>query len=246
VSNKKSNKIYLVVKGRQPGLYTEWFGPRGAAEQVADLSGAVYKGFYTRETAAHWLRQFDRATLACLPPSLRDLLKSARRIDMQNFQLTISQDNYWTDDQNWRFADRYTLYKNGWAVKSLFGRFVAHSPNISLQNIAGQAAWVFADEDTNPIIYAGQDLRQKYGIDKAYRPYSLNDKLIFIAQKGDKYFVVYNGRRATPEFDHVIVAYCCEGVLYSVQGGLGKYLFSANRNGQSYLVEITASVLHYP
>ena len=73
------------------------------------------------------------------------------------------------------------------------------APNLRLQNIAGQAAWEFANEDTNTIIYAGQDLRQKYTIYKAYRPYSLNDKLIFIAQKGDKYFVVYNGRRATPK-----------------------------------------------
>jgi ribonuclease HI len=75
MSPKKSNKIYLVVKGRQPGLYTEWFGPGGAAEQVTGLPGAVYKGFYTNETAAQWLRQFDQATLAGLPPSLHDLLE---------------------------------------------------------------------------------------------------------------------------------------------------------------------------
>ena len=76
MSPKKSNKIYLVVKGRQPGLYTNWFGPGGAAEQVTGLPGALYKGFYTDEAAAHWLRQFDRATLASLPPSLRDLLET--------------------------------------------------------------------------------------------------------------------------------------------------------------------------
>jgi hypothetical protein len=175
-----------------------------------------------------------------------DPSKSARRIDWENFQLSIGQDNYWTNAKDWRFADRYTLYKNGRAVKSLFGTITGHSPNISLQNIAGQAAWEFADDDTNTIIYAGQDLRQLYGIDKAYRPYSLNGKLIFIAQKGDKYFVVYEGRRATPEFDSVIVAYCCEAVLYSVQAGQGKYLFSAKRNGQNLLVEITTSDLNNP
>ena len=56
MSNKKSKKIYLVVKGRQPGLYTEWFGPGGAAEQVKDFPDAVYKGFYTREAAVQWLQ----------------------------------------------------------------------------------------------------------------------------------------------------------------------------------------------
>lgn len=75
MSPKKSKQLYLVVKGRQPGLYTEWFGPGGAAEQVTGLPGSLYKGFYTKESAAHWLRQFDRATIAGLPPSLRDLLE---------------------------------------------------------------------------------------------------------------------------------------------------------------------------
>jgi hypothetical protein len=176
----------------------------------------------------------------------RDPSKSSRRIDMDNFQLFIGQDNYWTGVRDWLFMDRYTLYKNGWAVKSLFGRFTAYSPNISLQNIASQAAWEFADDKTNTIIYAGQDLRRLYGIDKAYAPYSLNNKLIFIAQKGGKYFVVYDGVRLTPEFDHVMVAYCCESVLDSVKAGHGKYLFSAKRNGGSLLVEITVSVLSDP
>ena len=76
MSPKKSNKIYLVVKGRRPGLYTQWFGPGGAAEQVKDFTGAVYKGFYTPSAAAQWLRALDRTTLAGLPPALRDLLES--------------------------------------------------------------------------------------------------------------------------------------------------------------------------
>ena len=85
MSPKKANKIYLVVKGRQPGLYTRWFGPGGAAEQVTDLPGALYKGFYTAEAAAHWLRQFDRATLASLPPALRQMLETGlAQPDQQN------------------------------------------------------------------------------------------------------------------------------------------------------------------
>jgi ribonuclease HI len=78
MSPKKSNKIYLVVKGRQPGLYTRWFGPGGAAEQVTDFTGAIYKGFYTAEAAALWLRLLDPATLARLPAALRALLESGQ------------------------------------------------------------------------------------------------------------------------------------------------------------------------
>lgn len=78
MSPKKSNKIYLVVKGRQPGLYTEWFGPGGAAEQVKDFPNAVYKGFYTAEAAAQWLRELDPAVTARLPAALRELLETGQ------------------------------------------------------------------------------------------------------------------------------------------------------------------------
>ena len=78
MSPKKSKSLYLVVKGRRPGLYTEWFGPGGAAEQVKDFNGAVYKGFYSTEAAAVWLRKLDRATLTALPPALRELLETAQ------------------------------------------------------------------------------------------------------------------------------------------------------------------------
>ena len=76
MSPKTTKQLYLVIKGRQPGLYTQWFGPGAAAEQVKDFPNAVYKGFYTREAAVQWLQTLDRQTLAALPPSLRQLLKS--------------------------------------------------------------------------------------------------------------------------------------------------------------------------
>jgi len=75
---QKSKQLYLVVKGRQPGVYTEWFGPGGAAEQVKDLPGAIYKGFYSTEAAAQWLRELDPAALARLPATLRQLLESSQ------------------------------------------------------------------------------------------------------------------------------------------------------------------------
>jgi ribonuclease HI len=68
-------QLYLVIHGRQPGIYTQWFGPGQAAEQVADFSEAIYKGFYTREEALNWLREFPLETLLKLAPRLVEYLE---------------------------------------------------------------------------------------------------------------------------------------------------------------------------
>ncbi|GAB6907482.1 Ribonuclease H [Desulfosarcina cetonica] len=44
-------KYYAVAVGRQPGIYTQWFGPAGAKAQVDGVVGARYKGFPTIEEA---------------------------------------------------------------------------------------------------------------------------------------------------------------------------------------------------
>ena len=51
--------IYVVVKGRQPGVYKTWSGERGAAKQVQGFPGAIYKGFTRREEARAWLSTLD-------------------------------------------------------------------------------------------------------------------------------------------------------------------------------------------
>ena len=47
--NKK--RFYTVVRGRVPGIYTSWFGPSGAEEQIRGYAGAIYRGFATMEEA---------------------------------------------------------------------------------------------------------------------------------------------------------------------------------------------------
>lgn len=49
--------FYAVVKGHQPGIYTEWSGINGAEVQVKGFSGAVYKGFSTRAEADTWFKE---------------------------------------------------------------------------------------------------------------------------------------------------------------------------------------------
>ena len=162
-----------------------------------------------------------------------------QRVGLDDWQLTIGRDVYWTRNSDGLLPlTRYTLYRNRRAVKSLWGEFGGHSPNLSLQEIGGQAAWEFADDRRATVIYAGRDVRRLYGLDKAYRPYGLAGKLILIGQRDDHYFVVYDGKKIGPDFDSVVIAYCCETMLYSVHAGQGRYLFSGVRDGQHYLVEI--------
>jgi ribonuclease HI len=64
----KKKHYYAVVKGRRPGIYTQWTGTGGAEEQIKSYPGAVYRGFATREEAQHYLR--TGGGVMPLPPML--------------------------------------------------------------------------------------------------------------------------------------------------------------------------------
>lgn len=162
--------------------------------------------------------------------------------DLENWKLTIGRDLY-TTSSHWSAITRfttYTLYWNQAPVKSMQTMFDAYSPNLLLEAIAGKAAWELADREMATIIYDGVDLRDKYGLEQAYRPYALANKLIFMGQDDKQYFIVYDGHQIGPTFDNIWISYCCEGVLYSVYFGEGRYIFRGKRDGKYYLVEVTA------
>ena len=69
-----NKQYYVVIHGRQPGLYDQWYGTGGAAEQVDGWADAVYKGFYTLQEAAAWLGELHAETIPGLPPDLVNLL----------------------------------------------------------------------------------------------------------------------------------------------------------------------------
>jgi len=52
----KPKKYYAVVRGHTPGIYTAWFGPGGAEEQIRGYAGARYKGFPSLTEARQWLK----------------------------------------------------------------------------------------------------------------------------------------------------------------------------------------------
>jgi hypothetical protein len=162
--------------------------------------------------------------------------------DMENLRLTIGDDIYETRINDNLFPkQKYTLYKNGNAVQSLSGEFFTFSPNRSLQNIGGKAVWEFSDGNTATVIYDGTDVRNLYDLDKAYSPYGIDGKLIFVGEKDSNYFIVYDGHKVGSNFDKVMIAYCCEPMLWSVQYGKGRYLFWSLKNEQWHITEITSS-----
>ena len=52
----KSKKYYAVARGARPGIYTAWFGPGGAEEQIRGVAGAFYRGFASLAEAQEWLK----------------------------------------------------------------------------------------------------------------------------------------------------------------------------------------------
>jgi ribonuclease HI len=53
------NKFYAVARGRNPGIYTQWFGETGAEAQINGFPRARFKGFTTLDEAREWLDTFD-------------------------------------------------------------------------------------------------------------------------------------------------------------------------------------------
>ena len=48
-------KYYAVARGRNPGIFTAWFGPGGAEAQIRTYPGARYKGFPSLAEAREWM-----------------------------------------------------------------------------------------------------------------------------------------------------------------------------------------------
>jgi len=62
-------KFYAVAVGRQPGIYTQWFGDAGAQYQVIGFQGARYKRFSTREEAQGFIQDWRSGEQMRVKPS---------------------------------------------------------------------------------------------------------------------------------------------------------------------------------
>jgi hypothetical protein len=207
-----------------------------------EAAGLIWQECQTEEYLSSW----QQAEL-CLgvnekDQDVEDGFSSSKRTDYDDYWLQIGQDIYQTKRLGGFLSfDVYLLTKNNWPISLQLGQFTAHSPNIGLYDVAGKAAWEFVTLDKPTIIYDGRNLRQRYNLDQAHSPYSLNGKLVFLAQQDDNYFVVYDGKRLTPDYEDIVHAYCCETSMYSPVVHQGFYFFYANRDGKRTFMMLTSS-----
>mgnify|MGYP001033396778 CR=1 FL=1 len=210
------------------------------SETVLDEVGLVWRECDTSQGGYLDWKQAE-ACFGRPPPvwSDDDKRNSGTRTE-DDLRLTVGDDTYETRAHGVAFLSWSTLYQNGRALHAVFDGSDFHPPNISLRNVAGKVAWEFTGEHQQLIIYDGRDTRSLYDLDAAYRPYEIAGKLLFVGKKDEKYFVMYDGQRIGPEFDQIIIAYCCEIALYSVRYGQFRYSFWGTRGDGRYVVEITA------
>jgi ribonuclease HI len=74
-------KIYVVAKGKKPGIYTAWAGKGQAQEQVTGQGGAVYKSFSSAGPAVEWLETVEGHHPA-LMTELKKLPGASRRSEV--------------------------------------------------------------------------------------------------------------------------------------------------------------------
>jgi hypothetical protein len=228
----------LYLRGVRPTCRAYYADTATSAVEAAGLS---WQECLVRADVEEW-----QQAEACLghPTLGRDNADLARQGERtpHGHRLTIGADVYATREIATPIPNLniYTLSVNGRPQKLFLGRFTTYSPDVGLENLTGRAAWTFDDGHVATVVYDGADLRKVYGFEAVYAPYVIRDRLIFVARQDGQYFVVYDGRRLGPVFDRILIAYCCEPAAYSARGGSGRYTFRGERNGERYMVEISA------
>ena len=89
----KKKKYYAIAAGRNPGIYIEWFGDRGAEAQVKGFQGAVFKGFATKQEAQAFMDAYSkrRSSTPKKKPVAKKKASKQKHTEPKN-QLTIYTD----------------------------------------------------------------------------------------------------------------------------------------------------------
>ena len=152
-----------------------------------------------------------------------------------DLQQMIGHDIYLVIHDSTNGCCDYKFLKNGNVIIEISAPLVTFDPNRNLWNIGGKAVWELVT-DPPTIIVDGTNYNEKYQLEGAFIPYTIQNKLIYIAKKNGKYEIVYDNQIIGPEFDEIYIKYCCATtkVLY----GEGRYWFWGKRGGTYYVVEI--------
>ena len=108
----EKKKFYAVVKGRKPGIYSEWFGEAGAEAQIRGFNGALYRGFTSRQDAEAFLESGG----VFVPPAFSDDAQSAEAAPDYQAELLAGRVVIFTDG-----ASSGNPGPGGYGVVLLFG-----------------------------------------------------------------------------------------------------------------------------
>lgn len=151
-----------------------------------------------------------------------------------NLRMVVAADIYETRFLRGGDGADYELLKNGEAIAKASAAWSTFDPNQNLWNVGGKVVWELANPSV--IIVDGVNQNEKHQFEGTYFPYVINDKLIYVAVKDNKYHIVYDENIIGPEFDWIYLGYCCGNT--SVFRGQGQYWFWGKREGSSFVVVI--------
>ena len=127
--------FYAVRNGREPGIYTEWYGDGQAEEQVHGYKGARYKKFKTREDAEHFLEEGDDVS--------REALETEQEQDGKSTVADTSEEMKSLPPES--FPENYAFTDGSYNVKTKeygYGGFLMHGgEQITLQGSGNDPEW---------------------------------------------------------------------------------------------------------
>ncbi|TRZ77609.1 hypothetical protein D4R87_02395 [bacterium] len=127
-------------------------------------------------------------------------------------------------------------------IYTLRGEEVVETPNHGTYFVNGKIAWEFDNKhqggktDNSTIIYDGKDLRKEFNIDAAYHLNSIDGKLVFIGEKDNQYFIVYDGKKVDFDLGEINLGFCCSNIPPQWVGD--NLTFRAKKDGKAYSVII--------
>ncbi len=152
-----------------------------------------------------------------------------------DLRIFIGEDFYETKSDDTGGCCDYELIKNGTVILQTSAPLITTEPNRGFWNVDGTLVWELLKQPPT-IIVNGVDYNEKYDLDGSFYPYEIKGELLYIAQKDQKYQVVFDNEYIGPEFSEISMAYCCSGM--SIIRGGGKYLFLGKHDGAMYIVLI--------
>jgi hypothetical protein len=155
-------------------------------------------------------------------------------VDGFDLKQIIENDTYLVHGQS-NSCCHYEFSKNGQVIMELDAPFTSFDPSRHLWSIEGKLIWELVT-DPPTIFVDGVNYTEKHQLDGIFMPYSIRDKLIYIAKEDGKYHIVFDEKSIGPEFDEIYIRYCCANT--QVVYGSGRYWFWGKREGTYYVVGI--------